>query len=36
MSKLETMEESIKTQNLEVTLNILKELVPEWSMFDAN
>tara|TARA_A100001388_G_C28774720_1_gene506543 strand:+ start:1373 stop:3331 length:1959 start_codon:yes stop_codon:yes gene_type:complete len=36
MTKLETMEESIKTQNLEVTLSILKELVPEWSLFDAN
>ena len=34
ITKLKIMEESIKTQNLEVTLDILKELVPEWNLFE--
>ena len=33
IKKLEIMEDAIKTQNLEVTLGILKELVPEWNIF---
>ncbi len=35
ITKLKIMEESIKTQNLEVTLDILKELVPEWNLFES-
>ena len=34
ITKLEIMEDAIRNQNLELTLDILKELVPEWNLFE--